>query len=66
MPHHQKAEPYHNVKIANRSFENVAKLKYLGMTVTNEKFIHEEIKSRLNSVNAHYHSVQNLLSDHPV
>jgi hypothetical protein len=33
-------------------------MKY--MTVTNEKCIHEEIKSRLNSGNACYHSVQSL------
>jgi hypothetical protein len=32
------------------------------MTVTNENLIQEEIKRRLNSGNACYHSVQNLLS----
>jgi hypothetical protein len=32
------------------------------MTVTNQNCIHEEIKRRLNSGNACYHSVQNLLS----
>jgi hypothetical protein len=50
------------VKIANRYFENVEQLKYLGMTATNENLIQEEIKRRLNSGNACYHSVQNLLS----
>jgi hypothetical protein len=34
------------------------------MTVTNENCIHKESKSRLNSGNACYHSVQNLLSSH--
>ena len=38
------------------------KFKYLGTTVTNQNSIAEEIKSRLRSGNASYHSVQNLLS----
>jgi hypothetical protein len=32
---HQNAEQYHDIKIANRCFENVADFKYLGATVTN-------------------------------
>jgi hypothetical protein len=34
----------------------------MGTTVTNQNLIQEEIKRRLNSGNACYHSVQNLLS----
>jgi hypothetical protein len=34
------------------------------MTVTNQRLIQEEIKRRLNSGNACYHSVHNLLSSH--
>jgi hypothetical protein len=34
------------------------------MTVTNQNLIQEKIKRRLNSGNACYHSVQNLLSTH--
>jgi hypothetical protein len=36
--------------------------KYLGTTLTHKKCIREEIKSRLKSQNACYHSVQNLVS----
>jgi hypothetical protein len=59
---HHNAEQNHNMKTDNRSFEKVEKFKYLGMTVTNQYLIHEEIKSRLHLGRACYHSVQNQLS----
>jgi hypothetical protein len=40
----------------------VAKIKYFGKTVTDQNYMQEEIKSRLNSGNACYHSVQSLLT----
>jgi hypothetical protein len=62
MSRHQNAGQNHYIKTANTSFEKVAQLKYLGTTVTSQKLIQEEIKRRLDSGNACYHSVQNLLS----
>ena len=44
----------YNIKIDNR----VEEFKYLGTTLTNQNSIQEEIKSRLKSENAGYHSVQ--------
>jgi len=40
----------------------VEEFKYLGTTSTNQNSIAEEIKKRMRSGNACYHSVQNLLS----
>jgi len=50
------------MKINNRSFEMVEEFKYLGTNLTNQNTMQEEIKSRLRSRNACYHSVHNILS----
>jgi hypothetical protein len=60
----QKAGRRQRIKLANMCFEDATKFKYLGTTLTDQNCIHEDIKSRLNSGNACYHSVQSLLSSH--
>jgi hypothetical protein len=49
---HQNAGQNLDIKIANRSFENVSQFKYLEKTVTKHNLIQKEIKRRLNSGNA--------------
>jgi hypothetical protein len=61
---HQTAGQSNNISVANKSFEKVAEFKYLGATLTDQNYIYEEIRSRLNSGTACYHAVQNLLSSH--
>jgi hypothetical protein len=51
MPCYHKAGQKDSIIIVNRSFEDVAEFKYLGTTVTDQKCMHQEIKSRLNSGN---------------
>jgi hypothetical protein len=62
LSRHQNAGQNHDLKISNRGFENVAYFRYLGMTITNQNLILEEIMRRLNSGNACYHSVQKRFS----
>jgi len=58
----QNAGRSHSMEIDNTSFEGMEEFKYLGTTLTSQNSLQEEIKSRLNSGNACYHLVQNLLS----
>jgi len=62
MSRDQNAGRIHSVRIDNSIFEGVEEFKYLGTALRNQNYIAEEIKSRLRSGNACYHSVQNLLS----
>jgi hypothetical protein len=62
MSRNQTAGQNYNIKLDNKFFERVEQFKYLGTTLTNRRSIQEEIKSRLKSRNACYHSVQDLLS----
>jgi hypothetical protein len=54
LSRHQNADQNHNIKIGDRSFENVAQFRYLGTIVTNQNLTEEEINRRLNSGNACY------------
>jgi hypothetical protein len=49
LSRHQNAGKDYDIKIANRCFENVARFRYLGTTITNQNLIQEEIKRRFNS-----------------
>jgi hypothetical protein len=62
LSHDQNVGQNRDIKIGNSSFENVSQFIYLGTTLTNQNLIQEEIKRKLNSGNACYHSAQNLLS----
>jgi hypothetical protein len=41
LSHRQNAGQNCDIKIANRSFENLSQFKYLGMTVTNQNLIQD-------------------------
>jgi len=58
----QNAGRNHSARIDNSTFEKVEEFECLGTTLTHQNSISEEIKSRLRSRNACYHSVQNVLS----
>jgi len=62
MSRDENAGRIHSVRIDNSTFGRVEEFKYLGTTLANQNSVPEEIKSRLRSGNACYHSVQNLLS----
>jgi hypothetical protein len=62
MSLYQTAGQNNYVRVANKSFDKLAKFNYLGSTLTDQNCIHEEIRSRLNSGNACFHAVQNLFS----
>jgi hypothetical protein len=54
LSRHQNVGQNRDIKIPNRSFENVSQLKYFGTTVTNQNLSQEEIKRRLNPGNANF------------
>jgi hypothetical protein len=54
MFHNHNAGPNNDIKTANRPFENVAKIKYMGTTVINQNLIRKVIKRRLNMANSYW------------
>jgi hypothetical protein len=62
MSRDQKQERNCNIKTADSSSDRVDEFKYFGTTLPSQNFIQEEIKNRLTSRNACYHSVQNYSS----
>jgi hypothetical protein len=62
MSHCKKEGQKHSIQTENKNFEDSTKFKYLGTTLTEQNFMHKEIKRRLNLANAYYHLVQSLLS----
>jgi 3'-phosphoadenosine 5'-phosphosulfate sulfotransferase len=60
LSRHQNAGQNRDIRIANSSFES-ATVEILETTVTNRNLILEEIQKRLNSGNACYRLVRNLL-----
>jgi hypothetical protein len=61
LSHQQNASQNWDIETANRSFENVSQFKNLGMTVTNENMIMEEVNRGFNSGNTYCDSVQNFV-----
>jgi hypothetical protein len=45
MSRHLNSGQNQNIRTANESFENVARFKYLGMKLTNQNEIHDEMKA---------------------
>jgi hypothetical protein len=51
----------HNIKMCNKSFENVEQFRYFETILKNKNYFHKEIMNKLNPENTCYHSVHNLL-----
>jgi hypothetical protein len=64
MSHHLNSGQNQNIRIANELSDKCGRIQILGDDTNKSEYIHDEIRSRLNSGNVCYHSVQNLLSSH--
>jgi len=62
MSRDRNAREMNSTKTGNNSFEWVEAFRYLGTTLTDQKYIKKQLESRRKSGNACYHSVQNIFS----
>ena len=62
MSRDENAERSLNMKTDNSTFERVEDFKYFVTTLKNQNYIQVEIKSRMKSGNACFHSVHNFFS----
>jgi hypothetical protein len=64
LSRHQNAGQNHDIKTANRFFENLAQFRssYFGTTITNQNLIQKKIKRRLNLGSACCYSFQKIMS----
>jgi hypothetical protein len=62
MSSHPNSGQNQNIGRTNELSVYAANFKFLGTILANQNDIHDEIKSRINSGNACYHTLQNLLS----
>jgi hypothetical protein len=62
VSHHWNAEQGHDLKVANRSYDNVVQFRCVEMAAINQHLIQDKIRKELISDNTCYHSIQNLLS----
>jgi len=58
MSRHQNSGYNQNIRVGNESFEDDAKLNYLGTTLRNQNDLCNEMMCRWNSWNVSYHSDQ--------
>jgi hypothetical protein len=47
LSRHQNAGKSHDIKIADRFFENMAQIKYLGTTVTNQNRFRRKLRDEI-------------------
>jgi hypothetical protein len=64
VPHYQNAGQTREMKIANRSFEDLSQFKYSGRRVTHQNLMQKEIKRRVTSGHACSHKDYNFACEY--